>query len=74
MVKNQSCGMMGGSNGEKFYRSRVIYNSKVNKAVVEASLACKGKRFRPLTGKTLVKFLHQKTNPPLPQLKVIKVL
>ena len=55
MVKNHSYGIVGGSNGDKYYKSRVIYNSKVSKAVVEASLACKGKRFKPLTGKMLVK-------------------
>ena len=47
--------MVGGPNDEKQYKSRVIYNSKVNKAMVEASLACKGKRFKPLIGKTLIK-------------------
>ena len=47
--------MVGGPNDDKHYKSRVIYNSKVSKAVVEVSLACKGKRFKPLTGKTLVK-------------------
>ena len=39
----------------KKYKTRVIYNSKVDKAAVEASLACKGKRFKPLMTKTQVK-------------------
>ena len=55
MVRKHSYGTVGGPNDDKKYKSRVIYNSKVNKAMVEASLACKGKRFEPLIEKPFVK-------------------
>ena len=52
LVTDDSYGTVGEANGDKKYKTRVIYNSKVSKAVVEASLACKGKRFKPLIAKT----------------------
>ena len=55
VLKSDSHGTGGGPHDDKKYKSRVIYNSKVNKAMVEASLACKGKRFKPLIDKTVVK-------------------
>ena len=74
VLKSDSHGTGGGPCDDKKYKSRVIYNSKFNKATVEASLAYKGKRFKPLTDKKVVPKLHQKTNPPVPYLKVINVL
>ena len=54
VVTNDSYDTVGGPDVDKKYKNRVIYNSKVNKAMVEASLACKGKRFKPPIDKTCV--------------------
>ena len=55
IVIYDSYGTASESNRDKKYKTRVIYNSKVDKATVEASLACKGKSFKPLMTKTHVK-------------------
>ena len=55
VVESNSNGTVGDPNDDRKYKTRVIYNSKVDKAMVEVSLACKGTRFKPLIDKIVVK-------------------